>query len=282
MFYNPRNLGYGFYQPRNIFYDDFNSPFQSKARQSAPRPQKAKPIRANQPLTAQDIKIKIDAEQNTLTIFYRQKNGEIYSESKKLPEYVKRDQSFSQIKCQLENGEVKILLPKKKASTMKNSTGNRHITNLQKPTYPPKKVLYRQDPNPTEKDEYQIAAEKEWEEGVAKLRARLQKQKQEEEQQRAKKLAELSKKPNAEEFQSKVFRPKPSHHQKSSLDKINEQNESEFILMENTDGVVQPVQVDSISEISIEDDDFDDQEGEEKISNCSEDLELVSVTTIVE
>jgi len=239
MFLNPRN--YGFYQPRNIFYDDFNRSFQSKSR-AVP---KAKSQPVSQPITAKDIKIKIDAEQNILTILFR-KNGKIYSECKKLPEYVKRDQTFGEIKCQLENGEVKILLPKRKTLV------DRKMENLR----------------------LADSAKK-----ASNLGSNINKNDE------TKKLAKNTTTPNAEKF-SQNSKPAPrSSSTKSTLEKINEQNEDEFILVENKQNDLVSTKVEPISEISVEDE--EDQSGrldtlDDRISNHSDDLELINVATVVE
>lgn len=250
MFLNPRN--YGFYQPRNIFYDDFNRSFHNKSR-AVPKP-KAQPVQ--QPITAKDIKIKIDAQQNILTILFR-KNGKVYSECKKLPEYVKRDQTFDEIKCQLENGEVKILLPKRKTLVDRKMENLKQMDSAKKA------------PNLGSKFESNIG-----------------------QNDKTKNKATQTTKANAEKLNQKSetgprnSKPAPKRSStKSTLEKINEQNEDEFILVENKQSCLLPTKVEPISEISIEDE--EDSSGsldslDDRISNHSDDLELINVATVVE
>merc|ERR1711976_207514 len=187
-----------------------------------------------------------------LTILFR-KNGKIYSECKKLPEYVKRDQTFGEIKCQLENGEVKILLPKRKTLADRKIENLRQVDSAKKASNLGSNIVQNEE---------------------------------------TRKTATKTKKPNAEKFSQKSetghrnSKPAPGRSStKSTLEKINEQNEDEFILVENKQNCLLPTKVEPISEISIEDE--EDSSGsldslDDRISNHSDDLELINVATVVE
>jgi len=64
----------------------------------------------------ENIKVKIDQEKNLMTVNYENRDGSsvyAFSETKSLPNFIKKENLYKNIKCMVENGNLKVILPKK-------------------------------------------------------------------------------------------------------------------------------------------------------------------------
>merc|ERR1712170_33174 len=70
----------------------------------------------NQPLIKiqqpENLKIKIDSEQNLVSIQYQDENS-VYQSTQSLPKYILDGNMHRQIKCQVLDGQIKMILPEK-------------------------------------------------------------------------------------------------------------------------------------------------------------------------
>merc|ERR1712170_73477 len=70
----------------------------------------------NQPLMKitkpENLKIKIDQENNNISIKYQDENS-MYQFTKSLPKYISEHQMHQEIKCQIVDGQIKMIWPKK-------------------------------------------------------------------------------------------------------------------------------------------------------------------------
>jgi len=77
-----------------------------------------------------NLKIKIDKNKNSLTINYQKKSDNSYyqiSESQTLPNFIKEHNLFEQIKCNFENGNVKISFPEEPVKAIEDEKNGKNV-----------------------------------------------------------------------------------------------------------------------------------------------------------
>merc|ERR1712170_78900 len=79
-----------------------------------------------------NLKIKIDKNSNSLSINYQKKSDNSFyqiSETKSLPNFIKEHDLFEKIKCNFENGQVKISIPEepKAIEDQKEKVGTQEV-----------------------------------------------------------------------------------------------------------------------------------------------------------
>merc|ERR1711976_865722 len=77
-----------------------------------------------------NLKIKIDKNKNSITINYQKKSDNSYyqiSESQTLPNFIKEHNLFEQIKCNFENGNVKISFPEEPVKAIEDEKNGKNV-----------------------------------------------------------------------------------------------------------------------------------------------------------